>query len=437
MRFITLTFILLALSNCNISATPTPKTATTDSQLIYSQDVLHFWEAFDEIQRVETFAEKRDLINKLYIDRASEGLQAYMKLRNVNDSLYVALIEGLPQFWASVRPKTMEAIKKGSEIEAAVDRLRTHYPTLKPAEIYLFIGGLVSGGTVEGNRTLISLEISAADASVELSELEASHHAWVVPFIKASTPDNFVQMNAHEYCHTQQEGYEYNVLCKSMSEGTCDFIAELALGKPVVAHYITYGYEHLATIKAEFKEDMFTDYISDWMYGENSRGHVRDLGYFMGYAICKAYYKQAEDKQAAVKTIMELDHKDLDAVLAFLNNSGFYDEPISGPPPPPEYPQEPVLVTFKVEVLQETDEVYITGNRPELGNWDPSLVKLEKTGPLERSIQLQLQAPIEFKITQGSWEVQGRVAEGRGWNNIRTGFTGDTTLEYKILEWSE
>ena len=172
------------------------------------------------------------------------------------------------------------------------------------------------------------------------------------------------------------------------------------------------------------------------MYGENSRGHARDLGYFMGYVICKAYYEQAQDKQAALKTIIELDHKDTDAVLAFLNESGFYEEPITGPPPAPEYPEDVCQVTFKVTVPNETDEIFSTGNRPDLGEWDPSKVKLEKTGPLERSITLELQAPIEFKITKGNWDVQGRVAEGRGWSNLKAGFFEDTTLEYTVVEWS-
>ena len=87
-------------------------------------------------------------------------------------------------------------------------------------------------------------------------------------------------------------------------------------------------------------------------------------------------------------------------------------------------------------MLTENDEVYITGNRPELGDWDPSQLKLEKTGSLERSIQLSLQAPIEFKLTRGNWDQQARVAEGRGWSNIRAGFHEDTTLNYTIVEWS-
>ncbi len=35
-----------------------------------------------------------------------------------------------------------------------------------------------------------------------------------------------------------------------------------------------------------------------------------DLGYFMGYAICKTYYKNAKNKTKALKEIAELDYKE-------------------------------------------------------------------------------------------------------------------------------
>ena len=404
--------------------------------VIYTQDILNFWEAYDRIQETEEYSEKRAIMREYYTDKASKGLKAYMEMRRVDDSLYVALIEELPKFWDSVREKTMESIQKGKEIHEAIERLRTNYPELKPAEIYLFVGGLVSGGSVFDNLSLIACEISAADASVDLSELENSNHSWVVPFIRSSNADQFVQMNVHEYGHTQQGGYVYNVLCKSLSEGAADFIAEVGLGKPIQSPYITYGLEHLEVLKKEFLEDMFTDYVDDWMYAENSRGHVRDLGYFMGYAICKAYFEKAKDKKAAIKTIIELDHTDLDAVLAFLNASDFYEETITKPEPV-KYPDQSFQVVFQVTVPEEGDELFIAGDRPEMGDWEPGAVQLKKTGPTTREIELSLQPPIQFKFTRGDWQSQARVAEGRGWTNLRRGFYQDTVLTFHVTEWQD
>ena len=247
---------LLLLMGC---LPTTAQKATTTTQVVYAQDIYNFWEAYDLIVQTNDVTEQLAIIREYYTDKASPGLQAYMQMRRVKDSMYVHLINELPRFWESVRPKTLEAIDKAMEAEAAVARLRSHYPDLKQAEAYLFIGGLVSGGTVMDDKVLIGCEISAADGTVDLSELQASHHAWVVPFIRSSTSDSFLQMIAHEYGHTQQQGAQQNVLCKSINEGTCDFVAEIALGKPVSSHYITYGYEHFETIKAEFKEDLFTD----------------------------------------------------------------------------------------------------------------------------------------------------------------------------------
>ena len=46
---------------------------------------------------------------------------------------------------------------------------------------------------------------------------------------------------------------------------------------------------------------------SRWLYsGDNSVGRPSDLGYFMGYKICEAYYENAADKKQAVKDIIEV-----------------------------------------------------------------------------------------------------------------------------------
>ncbi|SEL79552.1 hypothetical protein SAMN05421740_11076 [Parapedobacter koreensis] len=45
-----------------------------------------------------------------------------------------------------------------------------------------------------------------------------------------------------------------------------------------------------------------------------------DLGYFMGYAICKSYYEKAHDKKLAIKAIIELDYADLAATKQFLES---------------------------------------------------------------------------------------------------------------------
>jgi hypothetical protein len=44
----------------------------------------------------------------------------------------------------------------------------------------------------------------------------------------------------------------------------------------------------------------------------------------MGYAICKAYYNQAMNREKAISEIIELDYADTDVVKAFLLQSKYY-----------------------------------------------------------------------------------------------------------------
>ena len=104
--------------------------------------------------------------------------------------------------------------------------------------------------------------------------------------------------------------------------------------------------------------------------------------------------------------------------------------------PAEQYCDEPYAVTFQLTVPNEADEVFITGSRPALGDWSPGQVKLEKTGPLERSITLDVQAPIEFKFTQGDWATEGFAADHPKGPNLNLGFHQDTTIHYTIEAWN-
>ncbi len=83
-----------------------------------------------------------------------------------------------------------------------------------------------------------------------------------------------------------------------------------------------------------------------------------------------------------------------------------------------ELSQEAYEVTFRVKVLEEEDEVYITGNQETLVNWEPGKVRMERTAPLEREITLKVQDPVMVKFTRGSWESQFwmKLSEN-GWGN--------------------
>ncbi|MEO0874613.1 MAG: hypothetical protein AAFY48_08430, partial [Bacteroidota bacterium] len=63
-------------------------------------DIEHFWEAYDEIVAKQDSVEQLRLLQELYIDRASPGLEAVMEVRNYTAEEYLQAIHNYPRFWA-------------------------------------------------------------------------------------------------------------------------------------------------------------------------------------------------------------------------------------------------------------------------------------------------------------------------------------------------
>ncbi|TSD66470.1 hypothetical protein FFF34_003440 [Inquilinus sp. KBS0705] len=292
-------------------------------QKIFTSDIDHFWTAFDSVQTTTDTAKKMAFIQSLYIDKGSVGLKSFMLTRNYNAKVYLNLINKLPKFWASVRPNTLKVLGKSAQIEKSIKLFKMLYPELKDAKMYFTIGGLRSGGTTTGDMVLIGTEIAAADAQTDVSEFTSK---WLPGVFKVQSIDNLVYLNVHEYVHTQQIGEGNNLLAMAIAEGSCDFIAELVTNKPLHRDYITYGLAYEATVRDDFKTDMFGRSAANWLGNGSNAKTMADLGYFMGYQLCKAYYSQVKDKKQAIKDIIQLNYADDKAVEAFLQTSKYYKE---------------------------------------------------------------------------------------------------------------
>ncbi|MDR6457516.1 hypothetical protein J2786_000609 [Chryseobacterium vietnamense] len=295
------------------------------STKIFTSDIDNFWMAYDSIQKTNDYSTKLDLIKRLYTDKATKGLKAFMNARDYNDSVYVKAIEKYPEFWNSVRPNTLTIKTKTKELEAGVARLKQLYPELKDAEMYFTIGGLNAGGTVSGNMVLVGAELATGIGSTEVSEFKDE---WLKGMFANQSLDNIVSLNIHEYIHTQQNGNQNRVLNQAIKEGSCDLIAELVTNESAQRKYISYGMAHEAEIKARFKKEMFTGNLANWFYNGRQKGEEADLGYYVGYVISKMYYQNTKDKKQAIKDIIELNYSDNKAVDDFVDKSMFFKEKV-------------------------------------------------------------------------------------------------------------
>lgn len=287
------------------------------------KDIDHFWEAYDSVNVIPDRARRTQILQELYVERGTDGLHAFMDARGYSTEMWVDLIDKYPAFWKSIRNNTLQAKDYKAEIEEHIQTFKELYPGLKDARIYFAIGGLNTGGTIKDSLSLIGTEVASADETVDASELST----WHQNTFKSQSLDNIVEINIHEYVHTQQVGSPVNLLSKAIKEGSADFITELVLGNQREQEYLIYGKANEDSLKENFKQDMYSNDYSSWLYnGQYSK--VADLGYFMGYAISKAYYSNQTEKSDAIRAIIELNYSDENAVDDFLKQSDYYTEPL-------------------------------------------------------------------------------------------------------------
>ena len=293
---------------------------------VFTSDIDHFWTAYDSIRTTKDSIQQIRFITTLYIEQGTPGLHAFMKARDYTAARWVMLINRFPKFWNSIRPNTLRVKSMATDIDKSISRLRELYPYLQEAKIYFTIGALRSGGTTTQDMVLIGTEIATGTTTTDVSEFPDK---WLESVFKTQDTGNIVALNIHEYVHTQQRGESNNLLSQCLREGACDFITELVMGKPLTNHYILYGNEHEPVLKDQFKLEMFTSYYNNWLYNGSSAKTVADLGYFMGYAICKSYYQQAADKRKAITDIIQLNYSNNRSVEKFVSASGYYPDSLN------------------------------------------------------------------------------------------------------------
>lgn len=313
-RYLAFTFVtLFVLTQRGAQAQP-------DSGLkIFTSDISNFWQAYDEVLQTPDTARHAELIQTRYLDKGTEGLKNLLMLRKLNARTYVRAIHRYPEFWKSVRARTLDVLKEDKLLMPIMEDFRRLYPDFKRPDIYFSIGCITTGGTTQREQILIGTEIMAADSTVDATGLSDSFQV----FFRDNQGITFLV--THEAVHTQQKGgdqekdWKMNLLGACIREGACEFVTELLLRQDLKAPYMVYGRQHEAAVWQAFKTEMYGEDLSKWLYnGSKAEAGKADLGYFVGYAICKAYYQEAKDKKKAIAEIIGLDCTDASAVQKFL-----------------------------------------------------------------------------------------------------------------------
>ncbi|GGG43422.1 DUF2268 domain-containing putative Zn-dependent protease [Hymenobacter glacieicola] len=295
-------------------------------QRVFTSDIDRFWVAYDSMRTTTDSLRQLSYLNRIYIEPGTPGLRALMEAKDYTPGEWVSAVRRYPRFWNSIRPRTLLA-KSGVEgLEDYLLKFKALYPALRPATIYFTIGALRSGGTTQDSLVLIGAEVSTGTPAVDISEFSKATQIFLANNYRTDPIKHIIPLNVHEYVHTQIRHYGQNVLGQAIYEGICDLITQLVTGKTMPYAYTSYGPQHEAALKERFKTEMFVPSFRNWFYNNSSEdpNHIGDLGYYMGYAICKAYYQRATNKQQAIREMIELDYTSNLAVEAFLTKSRYF-----------------------------------------------------------------------------------------------------------------
>lgn len=290
---------------------------------IETSDIKRFWTAFDAVKNSNDI-NKTKIFENIYVEKASKGLQDFIKSRDFTSEKWIKSFEEYPKFWNSIRPKTENIQKDFNKVEKIFKKFRRIYPEFNPPKIYFTIGNLKGGGTVINGNLIIGSELASSDKFVDFSELPKNYQD------RMKINSGIMFLTAHELVHTQQNLNNFknsNLLGSCLKEGSADFIAELILDKKVEAPYIDFGMKNQCNIWKEFEKEMYGYDFKNWLSNTASiKDRPADLGYFMGYIITKSYYKNSRNKKQAIKEILTLDFADENATENFLKKSKYASE---------------------------------------------------------------------------------------------------------------
>jgi len=277
-----------------------PAMAATAAVEIRTSDVGLFYRLYDAAHG----APSPETLQHDYIDAGSPGVRQFVPDRIKSGEALAAKIAAKPALYEHARSCMAVLPTVKTRLKIAFRKLAALDPQATFPPVTVLIGRGNSGGTTGKSGVLIGLEtICSAD--------------WLQP----DPTDRLTHLIAHEYVHVQQfpqggeDAHPNTVLIQSLVEGGAEFIAELTSGEASEAYLQTWTQGHGKEIGEEFLKDQDSTGLNPWLYnGVGTREHPGDLGYWVGYEICRAYYRQAHDKRAAIRHMLMLD--DPKALLA-------------------------------------------------------------------------------------------------------------------------
>jgi hypothetical protein len=294
---------------CNVSiAQDTPQTPgdgknhDPNKARLITSDIDNFWRAFDLASKETDTGKKKEIFQREYYDKGSQGLKDFILLRLNKVDNFVATISKYPLYYGSIRQESLKVNSMKAKISRSLRKLKALYPDAVFPDVYFMIGKLSTGGTTSKNGLLIGTEMYCRTKATPDAELGD----WLKQVLKSM--DALPAIVAHEIIHFEQNNATGGtLLAQSINEGAADFLGEMIAGQIINPHLHAFGNPREGQLWEEFKKEMHGNVMLKWLYnGSMAKDRPADLGYYIGYKICEAYYKQAKDKKQAIKDLLNI-----------------------------------------------------------------------------------------------------------------------------------
>jgi len=284
------------------------KTWTNDplkAQLITS-DIDNFWKAYD--------LAKKDTANRLaiyrqhYVNKGTPGLQDYLASKVKDMGSFIKGHDRRSKFYAGLRYNTLKVETLRPQMVNSFIKFKEVYPAARFPDVYFVMGNFTSGGTVSANGLLIGTDQVVKTSDIPTDELTIWEKNNFQPL------ENLPHTIAHELIHFNQSAlvWDSTLLNAVLYEGMADFFAELISDKTSNERLKAFAKGKEKKIWDDFKREMWLNRAHNWIANSSQEtpDHPADLGYWVGYAICKSYYENAIDKKQAIFDILNIkDYK--------------------------------------------------------------------------------------------------------------------------------
>lgn len=268
---------------------------------VVTSDIASFWKVFDQAHKPG--ADK--LIMDEYIMKGSQGLRTLFEVRmKTQVNRIVETIRTHKMYFESIRPVTLQLHRLAPHMIEAARKLKALYPAAIFPPTTFSIGVFGALGTPDGySGQLIGAEFLCDSQTVNKTGLSERERMGL------TDTSTLFSVLIHELIHVEQQTAASNtLLAQSVNEGAADLITWLLLGYHLNNQQHAYGNAHEAALWTRFKQQMNGEDVSEWLYNSRTAppGIPGDLGYYMGYKICEAYYNKASDKKQAVKDMLTI-----------------------------------------------------------------------------------------------------------------------------------